>query len=153
MEFKIVTAQKEDLPNILKLQKECYISDAELHNEFNIPPLTQTIESLIEEFENGWLFLKMVHKNEIIATGRGFTQNDITHIAKLAVHNDFQNQKLGQTMLKKLEFRLSNCKKYELFTGYKSERNIYLYKKLGYNEFKRAFINENLTLVFLEKFI
>ena len=29
-----------------------------------------------------------------------------------------------------VESRLDNCIRYELFTGFKSERNLYLYKKL-----------------------
>lgn len=50
-----------------------------------------------------------------------------------------------------VESRLDNCIRYELFTGFKSERNLYLYKKLGYSEFKRQPINDNLTIVYLEK--
>jgi hypothetical protein len=42
--------------------------------------------------------------------------------------------------------------RYELFTGHKSKRNLYLYKKLGYCEFRREKVSENLSLVFLEKF-
>lgn len=151
MNFQIVTAQKEDLPEILDLQKESYQSEAELHNEYNIPPLTQTIESTFEEFDNGWLFLKVLYNNEIIATGRGVTEGDTTHIAKLAVKKEFQNQKLGQMMLLEIENRLANCRRYELFTGNKSDRNLYLYKKFGYYEFRRQVINSNLTLVYLEK--
>lgn len=48
MEYIIEVAQKEDLHAILKLQKESYLSEAILHNEFNIPPLTQTYESIID---------------------------------------------------------------------------------------------------------
>jgi ribosomal protein S18 acetylase RimI-like enzyme len=151
MDFQILIANSGDLQAILDLQKECYLSEAELHNEYNIPPLTQTIESVQEEFENGWLFLKFVLNEEIIASGRGYIKDETAFIGKLVVKKEFQNQKLGQTLLKEIESRLGNCKRYELFTGNKSERNIYLYKKLGYQEFKRQFINENLTLVYLEK--
>lgn len=151
MNINIITAQKEDLQEILDLQKACYLSEAELHNDFNIPPLTQTIESINGEFDNGWLFLKVVHNNTIIAAGRGIIDGDTAHIAKLTVKQEFQNQKIGQSLLKKIESKLSNSKRYELFTGHKSLRNIYLYEKLGYSEYKRQFINDNLTLVYLEK--
>lgn len=151
MDFAIIRAQREDIPKILELQKECYLSEAELHNEYNIPPLTQTLESVQEEFDQGWLFFKMLDRGEIIATGRGLLVGDTTHIAKLAVKKEYQNQKLGQKMLKEIENRLNNCARYELFTGYKSERNLYLYQKVGYIEYKRQVINNNLTLVYLEK--
>lgn len=151
MKLQILQAQREDLQKILDLQKESYKSEAELHNEYNIPPLTQTIESVNEEYDNGWLFLKVILNNEIIATGRGITKGDTTYIAKLVVKKDFQNQKIGQMMLTEIENRLSKCGRYELFTGNKSDRNIYLYNKFGYSEFKRQFINERLTLIYLEK--
>ncbi|MEY5049711.1 MAG: hypothetical protein RLZZ175_3070 [Bacteroidota bacterium] len=152
MEYIIEVAQKEDLHAILKLQKESYLSEAILHNEFNIPPLTQTYESIIDEFDKGFLFLKIVINNKIIASGRGYTSKEgISYISKLAVDAIFQNQKLGQSLLNELENRLSTCLKYELFTGNKSERNLYLYKKFGYQEFKRQLVNDNLSLVYLEK--
>ena len=59
MEYIIEVAQKEDLHAILKLQKESYLSEAILHNEFNIPPLTQTYESIIEEFDKGFINYKI----------------------------------------------------------------------------------------------
>jgi hypothetical protein len=127
MQFQIMTAQREDLQKILDLQKKSYKSEAELHNEYNIPPLTQTIESINEEFDNGWLFLNVIHNNDIIATGRGITKEDTTYIAKLALKKEFQNQKLGQMMLNEIENRLSKCSRYELFTGNKSERNLPVY--------------------------
>lgn len=151
MDLQISAALREDLPQILELQKECYLSEAELYNQYNIPPLTQTLESLNEEFDKGWLFLKVPHDGKIIATGRGRLVDGTAHIAKLAVKKEYQNQKLGQMMLHDLETRLVNCTRYELFTGHKSDRNLYLYRKKGYVEFKRQVINDNLTLVYLEK--
>ena len=44
MDFQIVAATVEDLDCILSLQKECYQTEAELHNEYNMPPLTQSME-------------------------------------------------------------------------------------------------------------
>jgi len=46
---------------------------------------------------------------------------------------------------------LSEAKRFELFTGAKSEGNIRLYQKLGYEIFQRKPINEQITLVYLEK--
>ena len=53
--------------------------------------------------------------------------------------------------MKEIEEQLDKCSRYELFTGHKSEKNLSLYNKLGYSEFKRQCINEKLTLVYLEK--
>lgn len=53
-------------------------------------------------------------------------------------------------MMESIEHHLKAIQ-YELFTGHKSEKNLYLYKKLGYTEFKREKVNDNLTLVYLKK--
>jgi len=44
MSIQISPAEFDNLQAILALQKECYLSEAELYNVYNIPPLTQTIE-------------------------------------------------------------------------------------------------------------
>jgi hypothetical protein len=58
------------LQQILDLQKETYKSEAELHNEFNVLPLTQTLESVNEEFDKG-CFFKIVRDNEILLQAEG----------------------------------------------------------------------------------
>ena len=39
----------------------------------------------------------------------------------------------------------------EIFTGYKSIKNIYLYQKHGYHEFKRLSLDDSPVMIFLEK--
>ncbi|MGB6628338.1 MAG: hypothetical protein WBE61_09395, partial [Nitrososphaeraceae archaeon] len=51
-----------------------------------------------------------------------------------------------------IEQRHESADRYELFTGHKSARNLHLYQKLGYDEFKRIPVDESLTMVFLEKY-
>jgi hypothetical protein len=54
--------------------------------------------------------------------------------------------------MKEIERQMADAVRFELFTGYKSEKNIGLYTKLGYAECRRAYIHDNLTLVFMEKY-
>ncbi len=42
-------------------------------------------------------------------------------------------------------------KRYELFTGSRDQRNLYLYNKLGYKSFKTEYLNSEITFVFMEK--
>jgi ribosomal protein S18 acetylase RimI-like enzyme len=122
-----------------------------LYNDYNIPPLTQTIDEIKTDFTNGTLFLKGMVNEELVASVRGISQNETTYIGRLAVKEEFQNRKIGQILMKEIENRLNKCKRYELFTGHKSEKNIRLYQKLGYSEYKTLLVHENLTLVYLEK--
>jgi hypothetical protein len=46
---------------------------------------------------------------------------------------------------------LQKLKRFELFTGHRSERNIYLYEKNGYHEFRREQASKNIIMLFMEK--
>ena len=149
--FSIVPANQDQLPAILHLQKECYQAEAALYNDYTIPPLTQTPESIREDFEKGILFLVALVDGNVIGSVRGFAENDTAYIGRLIVQSNFQNKGIGKALMSEIEFALNACKRYELFTGFKSEKNLAMYGKLGYAEFKRQRINEDLTLVYLEK--
>ncbi|WP_163411557.1 GNAT family N-acetyltransferase [Flavobacterium ajazii] len=151
MNFQISKASEADLKAILELQKECYKTEAELHKEYSIPPLTQTFESINEDFKQGTLFLKGIVDGQLVASVRGQIKEGSAYIGRLIVKPEFQNNKFGQTLMKEIESQFENCNRYELFTGFKSEKNLNFYQKLGYKEFKIQFINDNLTLVYLEK--
>ena len=53
----IEKATVSDAEELLALQKLAYRSEAEIYNDFSIPPLIQTLESMEEDFKNQ-LFLK-----------------------------------------------------------------------------------------------
>jgi GNAT superfamily N-acetyltransferase len=72
-------------------------------------------------------------------------------IGKLIVHPDFQNQGIGTRLMNEIEKRFDQAERYELFTGYKSERNLHLYRKLGYKPFRSERATDKVTLTFLEK--
>ena len=151
MHLQILVANEDDFETILSLQKECYQTEAELHNEYTIPPLIQTIDEMKMEMQQGTMFLKCIVYGKIIGSVRGYISNETAFIGRLIVDKQFQNKKIGQTLMKEIETQLNTCFRYELFTGFKSEKNLTLYQKLGYREYKRHFINDNLTLVYLEK--
>jgi ribosomal protein S18 acetylase RimI-like enzyme len=151
MDLKILPAVAEDLSAILKLQKECYQTEAELYADFDIPPLTQTLASITEDFMNGTVILKATTDDQLIGSVRGHTKDDTTYIGRLIVKREFQNKKIGRALMAEIEARLSECKRYEIFTGSNSEKNLALYAKLKYFECKRRMINDRLTLIYLEK--
>ncbi len=151
MNIEISRANKEVLYEILDLQIFCYQEEGRLYNDFNIPPLTQTIQSIKEDFDNRTLFLKVIVENQLVGSVRGYVENDTANIGRLIVKPEFQNRKIGQELMDNIENQFNNCQRYELFTGFKSEKNLALYEKLGYVEFKRQYIHDNLTLVYLEK--
>jgi len=147
--MEILKAVKEDLTKILELQKFAFISEAELHNDYSIQPLTQTVEELEKEFED-CLILKMVENNDIVGSIRAYEKDNCVYVGKLIVHPDYQNKGYGTRLLNEIETYFE-CKTFELFTSSISEKNMYLYKKNGYKEIKREKGFGDIVFAFLEK--
>ena len=149
--MEIERAIFEDLPKILDLQKLAYLSEAKLLNDYTIQPLTQTLEELENEFDKCTI-LKLVDKkdNVIIGSVRAQEENGRVHIGKLFVHPDYQNKGFGTNLLKTME-TFYQGKTFELFTSSKSEKNLKLYIKNGYKEYKRQTVSDGFEFVFMEK--
>ncbi len=147
----VLPATVSDLSAILDLQKLCYIQEAEMYNDTTIQPLHEQLEDLELAFSQGTLFLKMQQQDSIIGSVRAYEIEKTCYIGKLIVHPLFQNRGFGTSLLFTIETLFSNCERFELFTGHKSEKNLYLYKKLGYREFERVPVHDGLELIFLEK--
>ena len=143
-------AKKEDLGKILELQKLAFRSQAEIYNDFSIPPLIQTPEEIEKDFQNQ-TYLKAVTNKKIIGSVRGYEDSITCYIGRLIIHPDFQNQGYGTKLMAKIESIFKNVERYEIFTGYKDVKNLYLYQKLGYKKFKIEKVNENLFFEYLEK--
>jgi ribosomal protein S18 acetylase RimI-like enzyme len=143
-------AKVEDAKEILNLQKLAYESEAEIYSDYTIPPLTQTLEEIITDFENQ-VFLKASVEEKIISSVRAYMEQETCSIGRLIVHPSFQGQGIGTKLMNEIEGHFNTAKRFELFTGHRSERNIYLYQKLGYQVFRRVIVNKNLNLVYMEK--
>lgn len=148
--MEIERAIISDAEEILSLQKLAYRSEAEIYNDFNIPPLVQALESIEKDFENQY-FLKAVMDGKIIGSVRAYTKEGTCYIGRLIVHPDFQNRGIGTDLMNEIERIFNTCRRFELFTGDKSERNLYFYQKLGYKIFKKAKITDQTMIVYLEK--
>jgi len=150
---EITRAFFEDLKAILLLQKQAFVSEADIYNDFDIsPPLLQTLEELKEEFSE-LIILKAVLEDDIVGSVRGFQVDETVFIKRLIVNPHYQNQGIGTKLMQSIEDSFKNNKRYELFTGHKSNRNLHLYQKIGYKEFKHIPIHENVTRIYLEKYV
>jgi Acetyltransferases len=150
--MKIKNAELIDLLSILELQKLCYQENAERYNDYKIGPLVQTIYDLKEEFKNS-IILKVEDDSKIIGSVRAFEKNKSCYIGRIIVHPDYQNKGIGKKLMVEIENRFPKCVRFELFTGFKDQKNIYFYQKLGYWIFKIEKVTDNLDLIYLEKVI
>jgi ribosomal protein S18 acetylase RimI-like enzyme len=146
----ISEATTEDAEEILGLQRLAYESEARLYDDWSIPPLTQTVEGLREEFATG-LVLKAVAEGRLVGSVRARVTAGTCRIGRLIVHPDFQGQGIGSKLLQAIEARFPIAAQFELFTGSKSEANIRLYERHGYAITRTEQLSEGVSLTFLEK--
>ena len=149
MIIKIIKAELSDMENIWRLQLEAYQSEAILYNDFTIQPLTQTLEQAILEFNEN-IILKAVLDDKIIGSVRAYENQGSVYIGKLMVLSAYQNNGIGKRLLEAIEDEFPG-KRYELFTGAKSVKNLMLYEKFGYVRFKETKAAEGVSFVYLEK--
>jgi len=136
--------------DLLELQKLCYQEEAEANHEFNIPPLTQTVEELRDEFRTHTV-LAAWQGQWLVGSVRGRREGPVCHISRLIVHPDHRGKGLGTTLMAAIEDAFRGVNSYELFTGERSERNLRLYTGLGYVPVRREQVTPRLTLVHLQK--
>ncbi len=66
----VIRATMEDLLQILQLQYIAYQSEAKIWNDFDIPPLKQTLQEIQNEYKRG-IILKAMNENETFAFSIG----------------------------------------------------------------------------------
>jgi ribosomal protein S18 acetylase RimI-like enzyme len=153
-EPEITTAAPSDATAIFNLQRLAYQSEAELYNDWSIPPLQESLEQLQSEF-NRQIFLKAVDKktSTLVGSVRARTQDGVCSVGRLIVHPSHQGRGIGSALLRAIEQHCAQARRFELFTGNRSRRNLSLYQRLDYAPFKELKLSGNVTLVFLEKIV
>lgn len=149
--YRIFKADFKDLEEILKLQYLAYQSEAALFGNKDIPPLTQTLDEVIEEYNNG-IVLKLIDEEEkIIGSVRANVNEGTVYIGKLMVHPDYRRKGFGKKLLTTIEDFFTE-KRFELFTSTRSKDNIRLYSSVGYKKFKKEKVDDELVFVYMEKY-
>lgn len=143
-------AEKSDLKEILALQYIAYQTEADLFGSRNIPPLKQTLDEVMEEYDRGMVLKMTDESGSIIGSVRAWEKDGTVYIGKLMVHPECRGRGYGTKLLAEIESFFPQ-KRYELFTSTRSTDNIRLYQKLGYRTFAHEKINDELEFVYMEK--
>jgi len=146
----ISKALREDLPEILALQRLAFVTEAELHGNYNIEPLTQTFGSVMEDFETH-VFLKAVKEGKIIGSVKARETTEGCWIGKLMVHPGFRRMGLAGKLMSEIEEEFGNTGRYYLYTAAINKGNVSLYESLGYTKGVSHTDESGVVLVRLEK--
>lgn len=149
-EITIKPAFIEDVHEILALQKLAYQSEAEIYNDFTIPPLTQSEDEMKNDFRRFTFFKALMH-GKIIGSVRAMRDDGTCHIGRLIVNPIYQHHGIGRKLVNYAEKHFTGTERVEVFIFHKSRRNITFYEGLGYRIFKREKISDRMQKVYLEK--
>ncbi len=148
--FELSRAHAGDAAAILELQKLAYQSEARLYDDWNLPPLTQTLDSMRAEFDGG-VVLKACLNARIVGSVRAREADGACHVGRLIVSPGLQGQGIGTRLMRAIEAEFPATERFELFTGSRSEANLRLYERLGYQRCREQVLSPAVTLVYLEK--
>lgn len=88
----------------------------------------------------------------IVGSVRAYSKTDTCYISRLVVLPEYQNKGIGKALMNEIENQFkNNVARYELFTGSRDKRNLYLYNQLGYKSFKTEKHNNEISFVYMEK--
>ena len=148
--MNISKASFDDLAEILELQHLAYKSEAALFGRDDIQPLTETLDELIEEYNEGFVLKMVAEDGRIMGSIRAREENGSVYIGKLMVHPDYQRQGHGTRLIQEIE-KCFPGRRYELFTSTRSVKNIRLYEANGYKIFDQRPEDGEIVFVYLEK--
>ena len=145
-------ARINDAGDILRLQKLAYQSEARLYNDWSLPPLVQTIEELHAEFETT-RFLKATDGERLVGSVRTKFNAGTVEIGRLIVDPSYQRRGIGAELLRRAEGCFAGARRFELFTGSRSEGNLKLYERNGYAVTGTRSFSPTVSITFMEKHV
>jgi len=154
MSVTISGATEQDAEQIFRLQYLCFQSEAALYGNYRIDPLVQSLDSVRKELTTDCVFVARLG-DEVVGSVRGhITDDGAASIGKLCVHPRLQGHGIGARLLRAAEAALAEnrgAKKFRLHTGHRSEGNLRLYKKVGYETVGTSEGADGVPMIVLEK--
>jgi predicted N-acetyltransferase YhbS len=154
MSVTISVATEQDAEQIFRLQYLCFQSEAALYGNYRIAPLVQTLDSVRQELTSDCVFVARLG-DEVVGSVRGsITEDGAAAIGKLCVHPRLQGHGIGARLLRAAESALAEergAKKFRLIAGHRSEGNLRLYRRVGYEAVGTSQGTDGVPMIVLEK--
>ncbi|MEU2224595.1 GNAT family N-acetyltransferase [Streptomyces sp. NPDC018347] len=154
MSVTISVATEQDAEQIFRLQYLCFQGEAALYGNYRIDPLVQSLDSVRQEVASDCVFVARLGE-EVVGSVRGkVTEDGAAAIGKLCVHPRLQGHGIGARLLRAAEAALAEergATTFRLFTGHRSEGNLRLYHRSGYEAVGRSQGADGVEMIILEK--
>lgn len=148
----MVTLGADDAGEILTPQRAAYVTEAILHDDLALPPLTQTLDERSDELTDpAETALGIRSGARLVGCVRLRVDGAMSELGRLVVAPDLQGRGLGTRLLGAVDENLpGSVTTVELFTGERSVANLRLYARLGYAETHRRPVGA-YSLVFMSR--
>ncbi|MEU5155766.1 bifunctional NAD(P)H-dependent oxidoreductase/GNAT family N-acetyltransferase [Glycomyces sp. NPDC021274] len=122
----------DDAAEVTVLQRCCWVEEAVVNDTLDIPALHESVED-IREWLAAWRTTGLWLDGRLLGIVRTRRIRDVWDIGRLAVAPDQRGRGLGTWLLRTAESAADpECRRFVLFTGAKSRRNIDFYEREGY---------------------
>ncbi|MEQ0562910.1 GNAT family N-acetyltransferase [Amycolatopsis sp. NEAU-NG30] len=130
--MELIDARPEDCPELLVLQRCCWVQEAILNDTLDIPALHETLED-VRDWTKTWSVWVLRDGHRLVGGVRARLDGDRWEIGRLMVAPDLAGRGLGRRLLAHAEAGApAEARRFVLFTGARSTRNIALYQRAGY---------------------
>lgn len=146
----IVEASPDDAEAILALQKIAYEREALRYDDWTIPPMIETLDSVRDQIARH-VVLKALVDGRLAGSVRGVVTDGVCEVCRLSVHPMEQRRGIGSALIVAIEQRFPDVEAFELFTGNRSVENLRLYDRHGYRHARTKVLSPEVSLIFLRK--
>jgi ribosomal protein S18 acetylase RimI-like enzyme len=135
----------------MTVQRAAYVSEAQLYDNPHLSALSEPLSSVRTSIAADLVLVARVD-TRIVGAVRGRIDGPLCHVGRLVVAPDMQGRGIGRALLLAVEEHAPpSVRRFALYTGGRSDSNLGLYRKLGYERVREERVADDLTLIHLEK--
>jgi ribosomal protein S18 acetylase RimI-like enzyme len=127
----ILPATSEQAARILAIQKRAFEREARLCDDWEIPPMTETLEAVLEHIVSATVLTAWIGP-QLVGAARGILSGGVCTIRGVCVEPGYQGRRIGKMLLAALEQAHPTASRFELMTNAAMTGNVLFYERLGY---------------------
>ncbi|MHB1393234.1 MAG: GNAT family N-acetyltransferase [Clostridia bacterium] len=146
--MRLDTRDNKTAEQIVDLQKKSYMMEAELIGFYDIPPLKDTIDTIIQCDEIFYGY----YADDVLAGLISYKlEEDVLDIYRVAVRPEYFRKGIARKMIGFIEDMNRGIKRIIVSTGLKNQPAVSLYLKLGFRKLHETEVVEGVFVVSFEK--
>jgi ribosomal protein S18 acetylase RimI-like enzyme len=146
----IVPAAPDDATTILDIQRRAFLEEGRLSDNWEIPPLTETLSTVVEHIQNQTVLIAR-YGTYIIGSVRGIVAGTVCTVRALSIEPAHQGRGIGSSLLHAIEIAHPHVTHFELTTNTVMEGNVRFYERHGYQITELTRYSDKISLAQMRK--